>query len=188
MNAQAQIIDLRTKHAPSEVSLELLQHVNRILRSQKGGPEGPMIEPGGASIPADAETGDLQTDVVDLFAVRDGLRDLLGLVEGACDLYTTELYRRWAATGTSKVTIGDATVHVSRSIKPSAIKGKDELVAALASSPETVDLVPRGYNYQSLRAWLESLPKNDSGDPVLPPHVEGKVAIAVDASIRVRRS
>lgn len=186
------IVDLRTKSAPHEVMGEVLQHVNRILRSMHapGGDEGPSIEPGGVTLdPATKETSELEADVVDLYAVRDGVRDLLELIEQATDVYTTELYRRWAATGTTKITIGAATVHVSRSIKPTAIKGKDALVEALASSPDTIDLVPRGYNYQTLRSWLESLPKDEaSGEPVIPEHVRGKVATVVDASIRVRRS
>lgn len=184
-------IDLKTKSAPRGVFDRGLVFVNAILSEQGGGHEGASVAADAANLIDGIErvdTPDLQADVVDLFAVRDGIKALSDRVDEACRAYGDELYRRWAETGVSQVKLGEATVHVQRAFKPTAAQGKDALVAALESSPETADLVRRDYNYQSLRAWVASLPKDDNGEPVLPDHIQGKLATIKESTIRVRRS
>lgn len=176
---------LADKSAPAELATIIMHNVNQAIKS--GTIYRLTARPETIDL-VDAQTDHLQNEVVAAFTVRDALRSLVDMAEKACDLYTTELYRRWAESNTRKVTVGDSTVHVQTQFKPTAVQGKDPLILALLSDPSTADIVKRDYSYQTLKAWIEGLPKDDHGNPELPPHVAGKLATAREASIRVRRS
>lgn len=176
---------LADKNAPAELAATVQSLLNQAI---KGATVYRLTACPDSIDLTDAQTDHLQNEVVAAFALRDALRSLADLAEKGCDVYTTELYRRWAASNTRKVTVGDSTVHVQTQFKPTAVQGKDPLILALLSDPSTADIVKRDYSYQTLKAWIEGLPKDDHGNPELPPHVAGKLATAREASIRVRRS
>jgi len=123
----------------------------------------------------DTEIGDLLVQVDDLKGERAALEKTL-LVG-------------WATGEIETVRTRGRTVYLHHQFWASMPKGSDRAQACAALEEAGVgQFVEPNFNFNTVSGWIRGLEADKDGVPILPPELEGRLAVREEFKIRTRRT